>query len=65
MCLIEAHEREQKYINDEASSGGGRPLLLNSTKYDLISFGLTLKFTKSWLKSFNTNYLRQTTMYCE
>ena len=40
MCLIEAHEREQKYINDEASSGGGRPLLLNSTKYDLISHQL-------------------------
>ena len=29
MCSIEAHEREHKTINDDASSGGERPLLSN------------------------------------
>ena len=33
---IEAHERNQKSVNDEASSGGGRPLTYNSTEDSLI-----------------------------
>ena len=28
-CLIEDHEINHKYVNDEASSGGGRPIPLN------------------------------------
>ena len=50
MCSIEAHEREHKYINDEVSIRGGRPLPYNSTKYVLILFGLTLKFIYICLK---------------
>ena len=57
MCSIEAHEREQKYVNYEASIGGGRPLTYNSTRYSLIPSGLTLKFIHSCLKPFKTNYL--------
>ena len=34
-------------------------------KDDFISFCLTLNFTDSWLKQFKTNYLSQTTIYCE
>ena len=36
MCSIEAHKKEQKYVNDEVSNGGTRPLPSNSTKCDLI-----------------------------
>ena len=43
---------EQKSVNDEASSGGYIPLPSNSTEGAIISFGLTLNFIKSWLKSF-------------
>ena len=50
MCSIEAHERKHKYVNDEASSGGGRPLPPNSTEDDLISSGLTFNLIESWLK---------------
>ena len=33
---IEDHEREHKFLSDEASSGGDRPLPLNSKKEYLI-----------------------------
>ena len=56
MYSIEAHERNHKYVNDEASSSGGRPLKLNPIKDSLISFGLTLNFIESWLISFKPNY---------
>ena len=32
MCSIEAHEIKHISVNDEESTGGGRPLQLNSTK---------------------------------
>ena len=44
MCSIEAHEREQKSINYDSSSGGGILLPYNSTKDSLVSFVLTLNF---------------------
>ena len=65
MCSIEADEREKKYINDESSSGVGIPLPINSTKNSLISFVVTINFIDSWIKSFKTNYLHQTKIYCE
>ena len=50
MCSIEDHEIYHRYINDEASSGGGIPLTFNSTIYYLISFGITLNFIDGWIK---------------
>ena len=44
MCSIEAHERDHKTINDDASSGGGMPLPSKSKKDVLLSFGLPLTF---------------------
>ena len=37
----------------------------NSTKYDLITFGITLNFIDIFLKPFITSYLHQTKMYCK
>ena len=37
--------------NDDASSGGGRPLMDDSTKEVLVSLGITLNFIYSWLQS--------------
>ena len=65
MCPIEAHDREHPTINYDTSSGGGIPLTSNSTKDVLVSFGLTLNFIDSWLKSPKEKYLPQTTIYCE
>ena len=65
MCSIEYHEREHKSINDGESSGGGIPLAYNSTRDVLLSFSLTRNFMYICLKSFKTNYLYQSTMYCE
>ena len=65
MWLIEAHERAHKSVNDQSISGDGRPLSSNSTKHDLISFGITLNFIEIWLQSFNANFLCRKTMYCE
>ena len=42
MCSIEAHERNHKLVNYDASSGGGIPLPSNSIEEALISFSLTL-----------------------
>ena len=56
ICSIEEHEKNQKSVNrrktenDETSSGGARPLSLNSPEEELKSFGLTLNFIDSWLK---------------
>ena len=36
ICSIDAHERDHKYVNDEASSGGVRPVQFNSSEDSLI-----------------------------
>ena len=56
---------EQKSVNDEASSGGYIPLPSNSTEGAIISFGLTLNFIKSWLKSFKIYYYIWTEIFYE
>ena len=65
MCSIEDHYIESPTINGDASSGGDRPLPYNSTKYVLVSFGLTLNLTGSCFKLLKENFPCQTTMYCE
>ena len=60
MCSIQDNERNQKPVNDGASSGGGRPLKVNQTEKSLTSFCLTLNFIWIWLQSFKTNYEHQT-----
>ena len=65
MWPIEAHGRQNPTVNYDASSGGGRPLTLDSTEYALVSLGLTLKCMDSWLQSFKKNYLCRTTIFCD
>ena len=50
MCPIDAHNREHPTINHDVSSGDGRPLPYDSTKYFLVSFDLTLNFIDSCIK---------------
>ena len=50
MCSIEDNERYHKSIYDEKGSGGSIPLSYNSTKYTLISFGLTINLNEIRLK---------------
>ena len=47
MGSIESHDIEHRPINDDASSGGGRPLQSNSTKDSVVSIGLALNFIDS------------------
>ena len=49
MCSIEVYYIISPTINDDSSSGGGRPLLYESTIDVLVSLGLTLKFFYSWV----------------
>ena len=64
MCSIKAYEIKHKIINEYSSSGGGRPLSYNSTKYVLLSFDLTPNYIYSWLKSLKDNHPHRTTMNC-
>ena len=44
MCSIESHEIYHSTVNYYASSGGGIPLTPDSSKSELVSFGLTINF---------------------
>ena len=65
MCQIEAYDRLNPKGNDDASSGGYRPLTYGSTKDVLVSLDLTLKLIDSWIKSFNKNYIQGTMIYSD
>ena len=63
ICSIESHVRMNPTGNYYASSGDGRPLPHESSLYSLVFLGLTLNSIDSWMQSFKTNSLQQTTMY--
>ena len=63
MCSIESHVRMNPAGNYYASSGDGRPLPHESSLYSLVFLGLTLNSIDSWMQSFKTNSLQQTTVY--
>ena len=42
--------------NYDASSGVDRPMIPNSTEFELLSFDTTSNFIDSWLQTFKTNY---------
>ena len=65
MCSIETHERNYPTGNDDASSGGGRQILPDSTKGALVSLFLTLNLIESWLQQLKKNYLHRTIIYFE
>ena len=44
MCYIDAHEKENPSEFDDVSSGGGYPLILNSTTEALVSHDTTAVF---------------------
>ena len=65
MCSIDSHFMMHTTGNDDASSVGVRSIPPGSTEDVLVSLGITLKFIYSWIQSFKTNYLHQTTVYCD
>ena len=64
MCSIEAYDRMHYYTNDDAKSGSGKPLSTHFSGNMLLSLELSLKFIDTWIQSFQTNYLHQSTISC-
>ena len=63
MCSIESHDRIHPTVNYYTSSGGGRPILFESTIYVLVSFGIALNLISNWLQYFRKPYLWRTALY--
>ena len=50
MCSIDAHKKEHQSSCGDGSSGGGCPLLSNSTTEALVLLGEIIYFIGCWLK---------------
>ena len=65
MCAVNAYNKENIPMTDDASSGGDIPIRINSFKEACISLGKTIKFIDSWLQYFEDNYDKIFVIYKE
>ena len=56
MCAVDAYDKDHVPIRYDASSGGGRPMPITSSKESLISIGHKINFIYNWLQLFEDNY---------
>ena len=63
MCSIYIYEKYHQSSIDDGSSGGGFPLLTNSTTEALDSLGATIYFMGCWIKDLEHNFIEGCNFY--
>ena len=63
MCSVDTYDKEHVPIPSDASSKGGIPMPIMSSKKAIYSLGHTINFIDNWIKWFDVNNQNRIAIY--